>query len=179
MSKTKKEVKILDKNKQNEDLTFVKPETLSSEQKENLFIDQINLVNEFSDAIRAKQIERLFKLSETKTITLDKKTYHRKPLSAKQHRALVELDTLVSRESDNIKREDLLIELRKKEGLYYFNIPTVIVDKHYEELEDILDSCLLKSYTGIKGDEININEMLDTFKEKYDNSLKSRYTNPL
>lgn len=140
---------------------------------EEFFRQQLNMINEFADTIRTKQLERLFMLSETKEITLDGITYHRKPLTAKQHRRLVELDNAVSTATDNLNHEDLLIDLRMKEGEYYFGIPPEVVDLHYEELEDMLDACLLKTYTGIKGSEIDIPELLEQFKKRYDNSLNS------
>jgi hypothetical protein len=130
------------------------------------------MISEFADTIRTKQLERLFMLSETKEITLDGRTYRRKPLTAKQHRRLVELDNAVSTATDTINHEDLLIDLRMAEGEFYFGIPHEVVDAHYEELEDMLDACLLKTYTGIKGSEINIPELLEQFKKRYDNSLK-------
>ena len=129
------------------------------------------LINEFVDTIRARQLEELFKLSETKEITLDKKTYKRKPLTAFGNKELVELDTKVSTETDNVKRIDLLIKLREKEGLHYFGIPKKVVNDHYEELEDVLDACLLKTYTGISTSKVNIAELLEHFKKRYDNSV--------
>ena len=175
----KKNVKIIKNPKYKEDETFISHDQLNSNKKnkqslpidpEEFFKQQIGLVSEFVDTIRAKQMEELFKLSQTKEVTLDKVTYKRKPLTALANRELVQLDTKVSSETDNVKRIDLLIELREKEGLYYFGIPKKVVDDHYEELEEILDSCLLKTYTGINSSKINIGEMLEHFKKRYDNS---------
>jgi hypothetical protein len=140
---------------------------------EEFFQQQLNMINEFADTIRTKQLERLFMLSETKEIMLDNKMYYRRPLTAKQHRRLIELDTAVSNSTDTLQHADLLIELRKAEGEYYFAMPPEIVDDHYEEVQDMLDACLLKTYTGIKGSEINIPELLEQFKKRYDNSLNA------
>lgn len=137
---------------------------------EDFFRQQITMINEFADTIRTKQLERLFMLSETKEITLDGRTYHRKPLTARQHKRLIELDNAVSISTDNIKHEEALIELRMAEGEYYFGMSPEVVDAHYEEIEDMLDACLLKTYTGIKGSEINIPELLEQFRKRYDNS---------
>jgi hypothetical protein len=138
---------------------------------EQFFTQQLNMINEFADTIRTKQLERLFMLSETKQIELDGITYHRKLLTSKQHRRLIELDSAVSNSTDNVEHEDLLIKLRMAEGEFYFGIPPEVIDTHYEELEDMLDACLLKTYTGIKSSEINIPELLEQFKRRYDNSL--------
>lgn len=138
---------------------------------EEFFQQQLNMINEFADTIRTKQLERLFMLSETKEIMLDNKMYSRRLLTAKQHRRLIELDNAVSNTTDILKHADLLIELRKAEGEFYFGMPPEVVDAHYEEIQDMLDACLLKTYTGIKGSEINIPELLEQFKKRYDNSL--------
>lgn len=147
-------------------------EAKEEQNPEEFFRNQLNMINEFADTIRTKQLERLFMLSETKEITLEGRTYRRKPLTAKQHRRLIELDNAVSTATDNVKHEDLLIDLRMAEGEFYFGIPSEIVDLHYEELEDMLDACLLKTYTGIKSSEINIPELLEQFKKRYNNSLE-------
>lgn len=138
---------------------------------EEFFQQQLNMINEFADTIRTKQLERLFMLSETKEIMLDNKMYYKKPLTAKQHRRLIELDSAVSNATDTLKHADLLFELRKAEGEFYFGMSPEVVDAHYEEIQDMLDACLLKTYTGIKGSEINIPELLEQFKKRYDNSL--------
>jgi hypothetical protein len=149
----------------------------SNEKDEDFFKQQITMINEFADTVRSKQLERLFMLSETKEIMLDGRMYKRKPLTAKQHRRLIELDNAVSNSTDNLQHEDLLIDLRKAEGEFYFNMPPEVVDSHYEEIEDMLDACLLKTYTGIKGSEINIPELLEQFKKRYDNSLNTMLDN--
>jgi hypothetical protein len=140
---------------------------------DEFFQQQLNMINEFADTIRTKQLERLFMLSETKEIMLDNKMYSRRLLTAKQHRRLIELDTAVSNSTDTLDHADLLIELRKAEGEFYFGMSPEVVDAHYEEIQDMLDACLLKTYTGIKGSEINIPELLEQFKKRYDNSLNA------
>lgn len=160
-----KDVQTIENSEQNE--------AKEEQNPEEFFKDQINMISEFADTIRTKQLERLFMLSETKEITLDGKTYKRKLLTSKQHRRLIELDTAVSTSTDNLKHEDFLIDLRMAEGEFYFGIPHEVIDAHYEELEDMLDACLLKTYTGIKGSEINIPELLEQFKKRYDNSLNA------
>lgn len=140
---------------------------------EEFFQQQLNMINEFADTIRTKQLERLFMLSETKEIMLDNKMYSRRLLTAKQHRRLIELDAAVSNSTDPLQHADLLIELRKAEGEFYFGMTPEVVDNHYEEIQDMLDACLLKTYTGIKGSEINIPELLEQFKKRYDNSLNT------
>src|SRR5688572_27625548 len=119
-------------------------EDLAAEDPEQFFKMQLNMIHEFVDMIRTRQMERLFSMSDTKELTLDGVTYHRKLLTASQHRRLIELDTLVSNSTDNMEHEDLAIQLRKAQGEFYFGLPPEVVDAHYEEIEDILDSCLLK-----------------------------------
>ena len=148
-------------------------EEILVEDPEQFFKQQLNMINEFTETIRTKQLERLFKLSETKEVELDGKKYQRRMLTSKQHRRLVELDTAVSNATDNVNHTDLLISLRMAEGEFYFSIPPEVVDTHYEELEDILDACLLKTYTGLKGSDMNITEIFEQFKNRYDNSLNT------
>jgi hypothetical protein len=155
----------------NNDLPIDKVTYEEQKDPEQYFKDQLNMMNEFADTIRTKQLERLFMLSETKEIELDGKKYQRRMLTSKQHRRLVELDNQVSTSTDNVQHMDYLIALRMAEGEFYFSIPPDVVDAHYEELEDTLDACLLKTYTGIKGSEIQIPEILEQFKKRYDNSL--------
>ena len=183
MPKPKKSnnVKIIKNPKFKEDETFinhneVKFESSGSTQQfpqdpDDLFRNQIQLMNEFVESIRAKQLEKLFKLSEQKIIEVDGEKYQRKKgLSASQWKELSMLDMQVGKEEDMGKRIDMLIQLRKKCGLYYFGIPEQVTDEHYEELEETYDSCMLRSYSGLNSD-VNINEMLEQFKKRYDNSL--------
>lgn len=180
-TKKKTNVKVIKNPKFKEDESFINHDQVSfsssalPENPDDFFRNQINLVNEFVESIRAKQLEKLFSLSEQKFLKIGDKTYNRKKgLSASQWKELSILDMKIGKEEDMEKRIDMLIELRKKCGLYYFGIPEEVTDEYYEELEETYDSCMLRSYSGLNSD-ININEMLEQFKKRYDNSLITKF----
>jgi hypothetical protein len=114
--------------------------------------------------IQDKQVELSLRQSQKKEIEINGQKYTRKPLTTKQWREIFILnDNMSKTKDDEIKRLDILIELRTKGAEYYFGIPADVFDKNYEDLSPIIEGCILRSNTGLSPD-IDFEEILQKYK---------------
>lgn len=155
------------------DQELVKENTVN----DNFLKVQFDLIEEFVTAVRSKQLQRLFKLSNTKFLELDGVKYPKQFTSASQNLILNKLDYEITQEQDTIKRLEKMIELRKKCALFFFNIPDALADKHYEEIQDVLDSCLVKLQTGLNTADLDFDKMLEVLERKQYNSILPKFEN--
>lgn len=126
-------------------------------------------INTLVQLIQDEQLSHALKLADRKEVTVNKKTYKRKPsLTASQWRDIASLYDRLGKETDNLKQLDLMIEMREKAGLYYFGIPKEVVDENYEALAPVLEACVLKSNTGLSSD-INLSEILQKYQKTLPN----------
>lgn len=122
---------------------------------------------DFITMIQNKQLENTLKLAKQLSIKIGNKVYHKKSLSAKQWREIIQLSQKMVDSPSELERTDLLIEMRAKAALYYFGIPEDVFDVHYERLSPIIEGHILRSNMGASSD-LDFDEYLKKF-EKFNN----------
>jgi len=123
---------------------------------------------DFINLIQNKQLENTLKLAKSNTIKIGNKTYTKKPLSAKQWREIVQLNQKMVDAKTELARTDILLEMREKGALYYFNIPADVFDENYESIGATIEGHILRSNMGASSD-IEFSELLKKF-ENFNNS---------
>jgi len=126
---------------------------------------------DFISMIQNKQLENTLKLAKQSTIKIGNKTYTKKSLTAKQWREIVQLNQRMADAENDLERTDLLIEMREKGALYYFDIPVEIFDANYERISSLIEGCILRSNMGATAD-IDFEDLLKKFEE-YNNPPSS------
>jgi hypothetical protein len=124
---------------------------------------------DFINLIQNKQLENTLKLAKTNIIKVGGKEYKRKPLSSKQWREIVQLNQKMTDAKTELARTDILLEMREKGALYYFNIPASVFDEHYETIGATIEGHILRSNMGANSD-IDFGELLKRF-EDFNNSI--------
>lgn len=112
--------------------------------------------------IQNKQLENTLKLAKGNKIIIDGKEYKKKPLTAKQWREIVQLNQKMAEAKTELARTDILLEMRQKGALYYFDIPAEIFDTHYEKIGATIEGHILRSNMGANAD-IEFEEILKKF----------------
>lgn len=156
------------------DQEVVKQQQQQQQIDENYLKVQFDLIEEFVLAVKSKQLQKLFKISNTKFLEIDGVKYPRKFTSGTQNLILNKLDYEISQEQDPLKRMEKTIELRKKCALFFFGIPDAIADENYEKIQDVLDACLIKAQTGLNTQELDFEKMMEILEQKQYNSILSK-----
>lgn len=129
---------------------------------------------DFINLIQNKQLENTLKLAKTNTIKIGNKTYTKKPLTAKQWREIVQLNQKMVDAKTDLARTDILLEMRQKAALYYFNIPADIFEENYETIGATIEGHILRSNMGANA-EVDFDDILKRF-ENFNNSSSSQST---
>jgi hypothetical protein len=119
---------------------------------------------DFINLIQNKQLENTLKLAKNNIIKIGGKEYKKKPLSAKQWREIVQLNQKMTDAKGELARTDILLEMREKGALYYFNIPASVFDEHYETIGATIEGHILRSNMGANSD-IDFAELLKRFED--------------
>lgn len=131
---------------------------------------------DFINAIQNKQLENSLKLAKQTVIKIGDKIYNKKPLSSRQWREIAALNQKMVDAQTELERTDLLIEMRAKGALYYFNIPADIFDENYEMLSPIIEGHILRSNMGATTSDIDFADLLKRF-EHYNNTPEQNIEN--
>lgn len=126
---------------------------------------QLQNFQEFINLIQDKQLQDALKLSNTKSIKLNNKTFNKKPITAKQFAEISKLNSKLNSQLTEEEKIDILVNLRTKSAEYFYGIPPAIFDANFEKLNPIMEGCILKVTSGLSA-EVDLDKLLLEYQNK-------------